>query len=119
MRPLMPADLDCATRSLLALPEGRWPGKARHLIARAERADRRRRELGRIDPVVGNGTLMGFTVFELAHEGGWYQESALFLLAPSAFFIIGFLVWVIRAWKPEQREPVEFRPLPLPDEEQR
>lgn len=64
MRPLMPADLECATRSLLALPEGRWPGKARHLIARAERADRRRRELGRIDPVVGNGTLMAAALMD-------------------------------------------------------
>ena len=67
----------------------------------------------------GNGTLLGFQVFKLAHEGGWYQENALFLLAPSAFFIIGFLVWAIRAWKPEQNEQPDFKPMPLPHREKR
>jgi Na+-transporting NADH:ubiquinone oxidoreductase subunit D len=26
------------------------------------------------------------------------------LLSPSAFILIGFLIWAIRAWKPEQVE---------------
>lgn len=26
------------------------------------------------------------------------------LLAPSAFFIIGFVIWGLRTWKPEQQE---------------
>ncbi|EOY9408857.1 TPA: NADH:ubiquinone reductase (Na(+)-transporting) subunit D, partial [Klebsiella pneumoniae] len=25
-------------------------------------------------------------------------------LAPSAFFIIGLLIWALRSWKPEQQE---------------
>ena len=72
-----------------------------------------------IRELFGNGTLLGFQVFKLAHEGGWYQENALFLLAPSAFFIIGFLVWAIRAWKPEQNEQPDFKPMPLPNREKR
>jgi Na+-transporting NADH:ubiquinone oxidoreductase subunit D len=72
-----------------------------------------------IRELLGNGTLMGYRVLELAHEGGWYQENALFLLAPSAFFIIGFLVWGIRSWKPEQNEKPEFKPTPLPSRENR
>lgn len=72
-----------------------------------------------IRELFGNGTLLGFQVFKLAHEGGWYQENALFLLAPSAFFIIGFLVWAIRAWKPEQNEQPDFKPMPLPHREKR
>jgi Na+-transporting NADH:ubiquinone oxidoreductase subunit D len=67
----------------------------------------------------GSGTLMGYRVFELAHEGGWFQENALFLLAPSAFFILGFLVWGIRSWRPEQKERPDFSPEPLPLEERR
>jgi Na+-transporting NADH:ubiquinone oxidoreductase subunit D len=67
----------------------------------------------------GSGTLMGYRIFELAHEGGWFQENALFLLAPSAFFILGFLVWGIRSWRPEQKERPEFSPEPLPLEERR
>ena len=36
-----------------------------------------------------------------------------------AFFIIGFLVWAIRAWKPDQNEEPDFKPMPLPDPENR
>ncbi|MBT8059059.1 MAG: NADH:ubiquinone reductase (Na(+)-transporting) subunit D [Gammaproteobacteria bacterium] len=72
-----------------------------------------------IRELLGNGTLMGYRVFELAHEGGWYQENALFLLAPSAFFIIGGLIWLIRTVRPEQREAAEFSPMPLPSREER
>ncbi len=35
------------------------------------------------------------------------------------FFIIGVLVWVIRAWKPGQCEKPDFEPLPLPGKEKR
>jgi Na+-transporting NADH:ubiquinone oxidoreductase subunit D len=72
-----------------------------------------------IRELFGNGTLMGFPVFKLASEDGWYVENALFMLAPSAFFIIGFLVWGIRTWKPEQNEKAEFKPEPLPVREKR
>jgi len=72
-----------------------------------------------IRELLGNGTLMGYRIFELAHEGGWFQENALFLLAPSAFFIIGFLVWGIRSWKPEQKEKPDFEHIPLPHREER
>jgi len=43
----------------------------------------------------------------------------MLLLPPSAFFIIGFLVWGIRSWKPEQKEKADFKPAPLPDPERR
>jgi len=69
--------------------------------------------------VVGKGTLLGFTLLPLAQDGGWYHENALVMLAPSAFFIIGFLIWGIRTWKPEQNEKAEFEPLPLPEREKR
>lgn len=72
-----------------------------------------------IRELFGAGTLMGHPIFELAHEGGWFQENALFLLAPSAFFIIGFLVWGIRSWIPEQNEKPDYEPMPLPPREER
>ena len=72
-----------------------------------------------IRELLGSGTLMGYTIFPLAHEGGWFQENALFLLAPSAFFIIGIIVWLVRSWKPEQQEKPEFEPIPLPWQEER
>lgn len=54
--------------------------------------------------LIGSGKLLGYTVFQTVQDGGWYQTNSLFLLAPSAFFIIGFLIWGLRTWKPEQAE---------------
>jgi len=72
-----------------------------------------------IRELFGNGSLMGYRILELARDGGWFQPNEMLLLPPSAFFIIGFMVWVIRSWKPEQREKPEFEPIPLPSEEER
>jgi Na+-transporting NADH:ubiquinone oxidoreductase subunit D len=72
-----------------------------------------------IRELVGNGTLMGFEIFKPAQAGGWFQDNALVMMAPSAFFIIGLLVWGIRTWKPEQRERPDFEPMPLPRREKR
>ena len=54
--------------------------------------------------LIGSGKLFGVTIFKTIQDGGWYQANGLFLLAPSAFFIIGFVIWAIRTWKPEQVE---------------
>lgn len=56
----------------------------------------------------GAGSLFGFNVLPLAAEGGWYQPLRLMLLSPSAFIIIGLLVWAIRSVQPQQAEPREF-----------
>ena len=69
--------------------------------------------------LIGRGSLMGFQIFEPASQGGWFPENALVMLAPSAFFIIGVLIWLIRAWKPEQCEKPDFKPIPLPRREKR
>ena len=52
----------------------------------------------------GAGKIYGFEVFKLESEGGWYVPNGLMVLAPSAFFIIGLLIWALRTWKPEQVE---------------
>ncbi|OPX33563.1 NADH:ubiquinone reductase (Na(+)-transporting) subunit D [candidate division KSB1 bacterium 4484_188] len=52
----------------------------------------------------GSGKLLGMVVLPLNTDGGWYVPNGLFLLAPSAFFLIGFIIWGIRTWKPEQVE---------------
>jgi Na+-transporting NADH:ubiquinone oxidoreductase subunit D len=69
--------------------------------------------------LLGKGTLLSYTILPLAEEGGWYHENALVMLAPSAFFIIGFMIWGIRTWKPEQCEKPNFEPMPLPKREKR
>jgi Na+-transporting NADH:ubiquinone oxidoreductase subunit D len=52
----------------------------------------------------GVGTLFGVEIFSLANEGGWYVPNGMMLLPPSAFFIIGFFIWLLRAWKTDQIE---------------
>ena len=65
--------------------------------------------VGAIRELFGAGSLLGYQVLPLASEGGWYVPNQLMLLPPSAFFIIGFLIWAVRAWKPEQVEEREFK----------
>jgi Na+-transporting NADH:ubiquinone oxidoreductase subunit D len=57
--------------------------------------------------LLGSGKLFGVEVLPLVSNGGWYQPNGLMLLAPSAFFLIGFLIWIIRTFKPEQVEAKE------------
>ncbi len=52
----------------------------------------------------GSGSLFGIEIMALDRNGGWYNPNNLMLLPPSAFFLIGFLIWAIRAYKPEQIE---------------
>ena len=59
--------------------------------------------------IFGSGTLLGYPVLPLESDGGWYTPNELLLLAPSAFFIIGLLIWWIRTWRTEQAEQPEYQ----------
>mgnify|MGYP000855152344 FL=1 len=61
-----------------------------------------------IRELFGSGALFGVTVLPLATEGGWFEPLGFMLLAPSAFFIIGLLIWGIRTRRPAQIEANEF-----------
>ena len=52
----------------------------------------------------GAGKLLGMTILPTTNDGGWYLPNGLMLLPPSAFFIIGLLIWALRTWKTEQIE---------------
>ena len=54
--------------------------------------------------LLGAGKLLGFTILPSTTEGGWYLPNGLMLLPPSAFFIIGLLIWALRTWKTDQIE---------------
>jgi Na+-transporting NADH:ubiquinone oxidoreductase subunit D len=54
--------------------------------------------------LLGSGTLFGHTILPLVANNGWYQPNGLMLLPPSAFFLIGLIIWAVRSWKPEQVE---------------
>ena len=57
---------------------------------------------------LGSGSLFGNAVMPLITNGGWYNPMGMMLLPPSAFFIIGLLIWGLRAWKTEQVEEPEY-----------
>ena len=54
--------------------------------------------------LIGSGKLLGFSIMPLTTDGGWYPSNGMFLMPPSAFFLIGMIIWAIRAFKPEQVE---------------
>jgi Na+-transporting NADH:ubiquinone oxidoreductase subunit D len=65
-----------------------------------------------IRELFGTGSLMGEKIFPLTVDGGWFEPNELLLLPPSAFFIIGFIIWGVRSWKTGQVEQPDFRPIP-------
>lgn len=60
--------------------------------------------IGGVRELLGTGRLLGKTVLVPAADGGWFQPLELMLLAPSAFFLLGALVWAARSFAPEQAE---------------
>ncbi len=60
--------------------------------------------VGFIRELFGSGKLLGFSVLPLSTEGGWYISNGLLLLPASAFFLIGFLIWIVRTIKKDQIE---------------
>jgi len=54
--------------------------------------------------LLGSGKLWGVEVLPLTRDGGWYEPNGMMLLSPSAFFLIGIFIWVLRTFKPAQVE---------------
>tara|TARA_R110002072_G_scaffold4280_8_gene30253 strand:- start:26255 stop:26920 length:666 start_codon:yes stop_codon:yes gene_type:complete len=59
--------------------------------------------------LLGAGKLFGIEILPTINDGGWYVPNGLLLLPPSAFFIIGLLIWALRGWKKEQVELEDYR----------
>ena len=64
--------------------------------------------LGIIRELFGAGKLMGYTILPTINDGGWYLPNGMLLLPPSAFFLIGLIIWGLRMWKKEQVEEPDF-----------
>ena len=62
-----------------------------------------------IRELFGSGTLLGYEVLRTVKNGGWYEPNGLLLIAPGAFFLIGFIIWLVRTWKPEQVEKPQYQ----------
>lgn len=60
--------------------------------------------VGCVRELFGAGKLLGYQVMPDA-----YIPNGLMLLPPSAFFIIGFIIWIFRTWKTAQVEKAEYQ----------
>ena len=65
--------------------------------------------LGIVRELFGAGSLLGVELLRTVNNGGWYQPNGLLLLPPSAFFLIGLFIWILRSFKKEQVERPEYR----------
>ena len=60
--------------------------------------------VGVVRELFGSGSLLGYQLLPLSKDDGWYEPDGMMLLSPSAFFIIGIFIWVLRTFKPDQVE---------------
>jgi len=59
--------------------------------------------------LTGSGSLFCFEILPLVTNGGWYYSNGLMLLPPSAFFVIGGFIWLLRNAKVDQVEAAEYK----------
>lgn len=62
-----------------------------------------------IREIFGAGKWFGISVLPTTAEGGFYVPNGLLLLPPSAFFIIGLIIWALRSWKKNQAEKADYK----------
>jgi Na+-transporting NADH:ubiquinone oxidoreductase subunit D len=60
--------------------------------------------IGVVRELLGSGKILGITVLKTVTDGGSYVPNGLMLISPSAFFLIGLLVWLNRTIRPNQIE---------------
>lgn len=60
--------------------------------------------IGFFRELFGSGKLFGIELFTTTNDGGWYYTNGLMLMPPSAFFLIGIMIWILRTAKPAQVE---------------
>lgn len=64
--------------------------------------------IGSVRELFGAGTWFGWPLLQTTANGGWYMPNGLLLMPPSAFFLIGLLIWAVRTWWPAQQEPADY-----------
>ncbi len=64
--------------------------------------------VGFLRELFGSGSLFGFEILPLVTNGGWYYSNGMMLLPPSAFFVIGGFIWLLKGWQTDKVEPADF-----------
>ncbi len=63
--------------------------------------------VGTLRELLGAGSLLGYPILISVSDGGWFTPIGLMALPPSAFFLLGLVVWWVRNRQPEQIEPAQ------------
>ena len=72
--------------------------------------------VGAVREFFGKGSLLNVQILIPTSQGGAFEPLQLMLLPPSAFFIIGGIIWFIRSKRPQQIEKAEFKLRPREQE---
>lgn len=59
--------------------------------------------VGFVRELAGSGKIFGYEILKNVTNGGWYFPNGLFLLAPSAFFLIGLIIWFVKTVSSEKQ----------------
>jgi Na+-transporting NADH:ubiquinone oxidoreductase subunit D len=59
--------------------------------------------IGVVRETLGSGKFFGYPL-PILSDPNWYTPNGLLLISPSAFFLIGIFIWVLRTVYPEQQE---------------
>jgi Na+-transporting NADH:ubiquinone oxidoreductase subunit D len=62
-----------------------------------------------IRELFGTGQILGYQILITVQDGGWFQPLGFMALAPSAFFVLGGLVWLFSYIRTVQEEEPENR----------
>lgn len=58
--------------------------------------------------IFGSGSWFGITLFETVNNGGWYVPCGLLVMPPSAFFLVGLLIWLVKTFRKDLVDQPEY-----------
>ncbi len=61
-----------------------------------------------IRELFGSGSWFGITIFETVNNGGWYVPCGLLVMPPCGFFLVGLLIWLVKAFRKDLQEQPEY-----------
>ena len=64
--------------------------------------------IGSFREIFGSGSWFGLTIMPTVNNGGWYVPCGLLVMPPCAFFLVGFLIWLVKTFRKDLIEPAEY-----------
>lgn len=61
-----------------------------------------------IREIFGSGSWFGITLMQTVNNGGWYNPCGLLVMPPSAFFLVGLLIWLVKVYRKDLIDQPEY-----------